>query len=178
MTSDEPASSWAVFARNLGDNLGRLREERGLSQEQMIARAGISRQTYQRVERGALPVDKVANPTLATLLAICSALDVDLGEVVPPYDKAMVLDHAATAGKNHRGRVSGSLPPQPASAAKRGSDANGARGTDPGLPSRPLPRSHTDAPRHTQGYNGARSQESRNQESGPWHERYGVRFQR
>lgn len=172
MTSNDSTSSWAAFARRLGDNLGRLREERGFSQEQTIARAGISRQTYQRIERGALPLNKVANPTLSTLLAICSALDVDINEVIPPFDKEMFLSHAMSEGKNFRGQREDRLPPQPSEAADRSVEAR--RVLEPRVhnQSRGSVSRAVDSSRQVRDLRG-----SKTQESGPWHEKYGVRFQ-
>jgi transcriptional regulator with XRE-family HTH domain len=59
----------------LGVAVRALREERGLSQEDVAHAAGVTTGTYASVERGQ------ANPTWATLRKISAALDVRLSEL-------------------------------------------------------------------------------------------------
>ena len=81
-----PAASakWPEFAQELGLNMRRARHAKNLTQEQMAELVGISLYAYQQYERGAVTKDGTAtNPRLATLLAICQALDVTIDEVLP-----------------------------------------------------------------------------------------------
>lgn len=164
MSQSIPASTWAAFVQQFGDAITKAREERGWSQEQMIAITGLSRQTYQRVERGALPATNVANPTLRTILAIVCALEVELSDLIPPLDCEMILAETAGNGKRSiqlggRGRPARRRIPDseevPADSVTRGSQA--ARS--------PLDRAV-----------GDRSLPTNRSERGPWHERFGVRF--
>ncbi len=52
------------------------REQRGLSMNELAARAGLSQQMVSYVER------EMRNPTLETLLRITAALEVDLGKLI------------------------------------------------------------------------------------------------
>ncbi len=63
---------------NLGANVRRLREARGLSQQQMARLAGIPRPTWASLESGA------ANPTLAVLARAAGALRVSIEELIGP----------------------------------------------------------------------------------------------
>jgi transcriptional regulator with XRE-family HTH domain len=63
-----------VHAR-VGARLKQLRLERRLTQEQLAEGAGLSYKFVGEVERG------VANPTLATLDTLTSALGVEVGEL-------------------------------------------------------------------------------------------------
>lgn len=82
--SDTDANDgWRVFAAELGLRIHRLRVEKGLSQEAVAYRAGITRFTYQRYERGKAQSESPANPTLKTLLALSQVLEVTLQELVP-----------------------------------------------------------------------------------------------
>lgn len=76
---------WATFARDLGMQLRRLRALRGLTQDQMAERADISLYAYQQYERGSTTKGGPAtNPRLATIVALCHALEVDMQELLPP----------------------------------------------------------------------------------------------
>jgi len=63
---------------NLAANVRRLREARGLSQQQMARLAGIPRPTWASLESGG------ANPTLAVLGRAASALSVSIEELIGP----------------------------------------------------------------------------------------------
>lgn len=89
MVTSGPASTpeWAAFAVELGHRLRRARAEAGLTQEQLVERAGISLYAYQQYERGAVTKNGAAtNPRIATLLAIAEALNVEISDVLatPP----------------------------------------------------------------------------------------------
>ena len=59
----------------LGKRIREIRKTRGLSQEKLAERAGISAQYVRNIERG------VENPTLDLLLRLAEALKVSLGEM-------------------------------------------------------------------------------------------------
>lgn len=75
---------WAAYAKELALNLRRLRHARGLTQEAVAERAGISLYGYQQYERGFAKKDQAINPRIATLLALCQVFDVTLAELMPP----------------------------------------------------------------------------------------------
>ena len=68
---DDPGS-------NLAANLRRLREARGLSQQQIARLAGMPRPTWASLEAGA------ANPTLGVLARAAAALQVSIEELIGP----------------------------------------------------------------------------------------------
>lgn len=61
---------------NLAANVRRLRDGRGLSQQQMARLAGVPRPTWASLESGA------ANPTLAVLTRAAAALQVSIEELI------------------------------------------------------------------------------------------------
>ncbi|HEU0035302.1 MAG TPA: XRE family transcriptional regulator [Kofleriaceae bacterium] len=63
---------------HLAENIKQLRETRGLSQQQIAKAAGIPRATWTHLESGA------ANPTLAVLMKVATALQVRLDELLAP----------------------------------------------------------------------------------------------
>jgi transcriptional regulator with XRE-family HTH domain len=63
---------------NLAANVRRLREARGLSQQQMARLAGMPRPTWASLEAGS------ANPTLQVLGRAASALSVSIEELIGP----------------------------------------------------------------------------------------------
>lgn len=69
----------------VGERLRSLREDRGLTQERLAARAGVHRTFVGKVERGesATTVDSVA--------IFCSALDVTLAEFFKPFQEGFGL---------------------------------------------------------------------------------------
>ena len=77
------AKLWEGYARELGINLLRAREVKGLSQERIAHAAGISAYTYQKYEKGESKPGTPMNPRLVTLLALCQVLDVDISDVLP-----------------------------------------------------------------------------------------------
>lgn len=74
---------WAAFTRDLARHLQRLRVERGYSQDQVAYAAGLSRSSYQRLERGETFPGTATNPTLRNLIAVAQVLEVTLDELVP-----------------------------------------------------------------------------------------------
>ena len=77
-------AAWSDYAGRLATNLQRLRHERGLSQEDVAYRSGLTRYTYQKYEKGESKPGTPANPMIRTLLAMSQALDVELTEILPP----------------------------------------------------------------------------------------------
>jgi len=73
--SDATSTSTAA---NLAANARRLRDARGLSQQQIAKLAGIPRPTWASLESGA------ANPTLAVLARAAAALQVSIEELIGP----------------------------------------------------------------------------------------------
>ncbi len=62
----------------VGRNFARLRQEKGLTQEDVEARSGFSQQYISGLERGR------RNPTVITLYELAQALDVSHVELVQP----------------------------------------------------------------------------------------------
>lgn len=67
----------------MGLLLHRARVDRGLSQEAVAFRAGLTRYTYQRYERGISQSGEAANPTLRSLVALAQVFDMPLQELLP-----------------------------------------------------------------------------------------------
>lgn len=85
--------SWTTYARVLGQNLRRVRLERGLSQERVAHRAGIAAFTYQKFEKGESKPGTPMNPQLLTLLSLSQVLEVPLLDLLPDFDPH--LEHLA-----------------------------------------------------------------------------------
>ena len=64
-----------TFREKLAANLRRLREERGLSQEEFAERADLHRTYISMIER------KTRNPTVDVLEKICLVLGVEPGDL-------------------------------------------------------------------------------------------------
>ena len=62
--------------RRLGSNLKRLREQRGLSQEEFADQCGLHRTYISGIERG------VRNPTIAIIDKIARSLKVPAGDLL------------------------------------------------------------------------------------------------
>ena len=62
----------------VGRNFARLRQEKGLTQEEVEARSGISQQYISSLERGK------RNPTVITLYLLAQALGVSHVDLVKP----------------------------------------------------------------------------------------------
>ncbi|MGO2188151.1 MAG: helix-turn-helix transcriptional regulator [Microbacterium gubbeenense] len=77
-------AEWAAYAQRLATALRRAREGAGLSQEQVAYRAGLTRYTYQKYEKGESRPGTPANPTLRTMLALSQVLDVTVASLIPP----------------------------------------------------------------------------------------------
>ena len=66
----------------VGRNFARLRQEKGLTQEEVEAPSGVSQQYISSLERGK------RNPTVITLYLLAQALGVSHVELVRPDDGA------------------------------------------------------------------------------------------
>ena len=62
--------------KRVGENVRRLREERGLSQETLAFEAGMQRTYVSGIERG------IRNPTVTVLERLASALKVAMADLV------------------------------------------------------------------------------------------------
>lgn len=62
----------------VGRNAARIRKEKGMTQEQLAERSGLSQQYLSGLERGR------RNPTIVTLYEIAQALEVSHTELVAP----------------------------------------------------------------------------------------------
>ena len=92
MSRRSPSSrTWAEFARELGVNLQRLRQARGLSQERVAHAAGIASYTYQKLEKGESRPGTPLNPRLTTLVALSQVLGVELADLFPPTPPDMTI---------------------------------------------------------------------------------------
>lgn len=86
-------------AEHLGENVRQLREGRGLTQQQMAKIAGIPRATWSNLESGS------ANPTLAVLTKVATALQTRLEELLSPPRTAARLVRANELFARKRGNV-------------------------------------------------------------------------
>lgn len=76
-------AEWGDFSDRLALRLRILRERSNLSQEDVAYQAGITRYTYQRLEKGTTRNGDPVNPTLRSLIAIAQALRVGLHDLIP-----------------------------------------------------------------------------------------------
>ena len=81
---EEIPPDWEAYAREIGHNLARIRRARGLSQERVAARAGISANQYGKYEQGLSRPDSPMNPSLINFIALSQALEVSVAELLPP----------------------------------------------------------------------------------------------
>jgi XRE family transcriptional regulator, regulator of sulfur utilization len=87
------------IAAHLAGNVRKLREARGLTQQQMAKIAGVPRPTWANLESGQ------ANPTLAVLTRAADALQVRIEELIEPPRAAGKLYPANTLPVRRRGTV-------------------------------------------------------------------------
>ncbi|MBK7825843.1 XRE family transcriptional regulator [Nannocystis sp.] len=86
-------------ADHLSNNIRQLRETRGLTQQQMAKISGVPRPTWSNLESGA------ANPTLAVLVKVATALQVSLEELISPPRTSSKFYPAASLPVRQRGKV-------------------------------------------------------------------------
>jgi transcriptional regulator with XRE-family HTH domain len=77
------APTWEEYGREVGVQLQRARERKGLSQERTAHLAGIAGYTYQKFEKGESRPGTPLNPRLSTLLSLCQVLEVRLEDLLP-----------------------------------------------------------------------------------------------
>lgn len=83
-----------ALSRNLSENARRLREARGLSQQQIARLADLPRPTWAGLESGS------ANPTLSVLARAAGALQVSIEELIgPPRSACQLFPAEATPAK-------------------------------------------------------------------------------
>jgi transcriptional regulator with XRE-family HTH domain len=70
MIDSSKNSSFLKFRNNLGENVQKLRKERGLSQEELASLVGIDRVAIGYIEQG------IRSPKLETTFSIAKALKV------------------------------------------------------------------------------------------------------
>ena len=74
----------------LGQQIRRVRRERGISQEDFAVKAGLDRSYYGGVERGE------HNVAALNLMRIAAALEVEVGQLFPPAQQFRDLLGGAT----------------------------------------------------------------------------------
>jgi transcriptional regulator with XRE-family HTH domain len=81
--NDDIDAAWGEYAQRLATELRRHRHRSGLSQEDVAYRAGMTRYTYQKYEKGESRPGMPANPTMRAMLALSQVLDVPLYSLLP-----------------------------------------------------------------------------------------------
>lgn len=76
-------TTWEAFARDLGLELQRQRLDRGITQEDLAHKAGLTRTHYQQIERGFWKKGSAANPSVKVLARLAQVLGVEVGQLVP-----------------------------------------------------------------------------------------------
>lgn len=79
----ELGADWSEYAQRFATSLRATRERLNLSQEDVAYRAGLTRFTYQKYEKGESRPGAPVNPSLRSLIGIAQALEVDLSELLP-----------------------------------------------------------------------------------------------
>ena len=87
------------IAANLGRNIRKLREARGLTQQQMAKASGVPRPTWANLESG------TANPTLAVLVKVANALQIRVEELIGPPKASAKFYTADSLPVRRRGKV-------------------------------------------------------------------------
>ena len=72
MSQPSPSFEQRAHRREFGDSVGRVRRERGWTQEQLAERAGVHRSYIAAVESGA------RNPTLDVIVKLANGLQVEV----------------------------------------------------------------------------------------------------
>lgn len=76
-----PADIERALDASFGEMLRKLREQRGLSQEQLAFETGIHRTFVSQLERG------LKTPSLATLFKLAAALEIDASQMVQQLER-------------------------------------------------------------------------------------------
>ena len=88
---------------SIAANIARLRLDRQLTQEELAAKAGLSRVALGKIERGTVV------PRARTLAVLATALAVPVGDLVTPVDLSRVCDSEQGRGYMHENRFCGSV---------------------------------------------------------------------
>ncbi len=83
----------------LAENLKRLRDQRGLSQQGLADKSGVPRPTVAHLETGD------ANPTLAVVTKLARSLGVGLDDLVTKQTQGIVIEVPSEARGERRGKV-------------------------------------------------------------------------
>lgn len=89
MPRRDQTPEWELVAQAFGHRVRLLREERGLTQEELAQAAGISRNQLQNIEnsrnnvRDAQGRQGRGNPRLDTVWSLAGALQVEVADLVP-----------------------------------------------------------------------------------------------
>lgn len=81
--NEEIEAEWRAYSQRFATSLRSARERAGLSQEDVAYRAGLTRYTYQKYEKGESRPGHPANPTLRTVLALAQVLETSLVDLIP-----------------------------------------------------------------------------------------------
>src|SRR5436190_6031749 len=76
-----------IGVHSIGDQLGRLRSQRGLTQEQLAERSGVSVDVIRKLEQGARSTARIK-----TLVDLAGALDANLSVLITPRQTLAPLD--------------------------------------------------------------------------------------
>lgn len=82
MAKHRSTGSWADYMKTVGIAIQTIRL-RGLSQEQVTYATGVSRYTFQKLEKGESAPRTPANTNLRNVMAIAQVLGVDLHVLLP-----------------------------------------------------------------------------------------------
>jgi transcriptional regulator with XRE-family HTH domain len=87
MASRAVPRTWEAYAKELGVELQRRRIERGITQEDLAHKAGLTRTHYQQIERGSWKKDTPSNPSTKIMARLAQALDLEIGDIAPSVGK-------------------------------------------------------------------------------------------
>lgn len=76
-------AEWSAYSQRFATSLRSARQRAGLSQEDVAYRAGLTRYTYQKYEKGESRPGSPANPTLRTILALSQVLETAVTNLIP-----------------------------------------------------------------------------------------------
>lgn len=93
MPNDQQHLTKQEYALELAYRLRSLRENSGLTQEQVAERAGMSSKTYQKYEQGVSKKGIPTNPRLDSLVSLADVFEIDAGDLIRvDYDALDPLD--------------------------------------------------------------------------------------
>ncbi len=83
MAQEQDWNGWPSFGLGLGRNLRRLRKARRLTQDDLAALTGLTRNTISNIERNLGNADTPGDPRLSTVYRLARALDVPPAALLP-----------------------------------------------------------------------------------------------